>query len=561
MMMFIFLFLSNLWAQNLSTISEQSNWIKTGRYDEVIRLCHQFEKAFPRFVKCKSYGKSPENRPLLYLQVKDFSQKKPLIKLWVQSGIHAGEVDGKDAGFWLLKDLLNNKIDRQIFSKVELIFIPALSPDSHERFSAYNRPNQVGPQEMGWRVTSHNLNLNRDYLKAEAPEMQALLKLWHQISPQISLDLHVTNGAQFKPQIGYVVSPTSHSGLTPHHLLGSQIEKSLISEMTQKNWLPLPFYPELEDSQDPKKGFSRYVPGPRFSHGYWRLQGKIGVLVESHSWKDYATRVKLHRDTIEVFLKMMEKNPQWHKVIESYDSSQQSFLPLSFKTSDKATELNFPAFRYKVHTSPYTGEKVVVYSKEEEMWKVPLYEELSVDKKIPKPKRGYFVPVQESSWLKEKLKLHRIKFEELTKPLEESFLVYRASHTQFSDAPYEGHQTLKLEGEWKKEKSNMLSGSLFVPIDQKNAELIARMFEPESSDSFLFWGYFNRYFEQKEYMEDYVLEMVAQEMMKDPAIKAEFEEKLKASAFEGSKDERFDFFYKRHPSWDKNYRKYPVLKL
>jgi hypothetical protein len=560
-MWFFFLILESVFSQNLTTCAQSSGWLKTGRYPEVIELCQSFAKAHPQFVKCRDYGVSPEGRRLVYLHVKNFQLKKPLVSLWVQAGIHAGEVDGKDAGFWLLKDWLSDPTKRKVFSKVEMIFIPALSPDAHERFGAYNRPNQVGPQEMGWRVTSHNFNLNRDFLKTDAPEMRDLLKLWHQFTPHVSLDLHVTNGAQFKAQVGYVVSPTAHSGLSPQHLLGSKIEDQLIASMTKKSWLPLPFYPDLEDPQNPKLGFSRYVPGPRFSHGYWRLQGRIGVLVETHSWKDYATRVKIHRDTIATFLELIAQEESLKEVIEAYDSSKASFLPLSFKTTEKSREIIFPAFSYEVKTSPITSDKVVVYSKVEEDWKIPLYEELVVDKKIPLPDLGYYVPVQEAVWLKEKLILHKINFEVLKTGIERELLVFRASQTSFSPKPHEGRQTLSATGEWKRERVQLLKGSLFIPIKQKKAELIARMFEPEASDSFLSWGFFNRYFENKEYMEDYVLETVAQQMLRDPKLKALFEERLKEPAFRESKEQRFDFFYQRHPSWDQVFNRYPVLKL
>lgn len=558
--MMIFFFVLSVFAQNLTTTAEKSQWLKTGRYPEVIELCQAFASTYPKLVRCRDYGTSPEGRRLVYLQVKNQATKKSRATLWVQAGIHAGEVDGKDAGFWLLKDWLSDPKKRAVFNLVELIFIPALSPDAHERFGAYNRPNQVGPQEMGWRVTSQNFNLNRDFLKTDAPEMRDLLKLWHQFNPHVSLDLHVTNGAQFKAQVGYVISPTAHSGLSAQHLLGSKIEEQLMAEMKAKDWHALPFYPELEDSQNPKLGFSRYVPGPRFSHGYWRLQGRIGVLVETHSWKDYATRVKIHRDTIATFLEILQSQESLASIIDAYDSSNASHLPLSFKATEKSTELQFPAFAYEVKISPITGDKVVVYSQKEELWKIPLYEELVVDKKIPRPLEGYFVPVQEAQWLQEKLRLHRIKFEVLTKETQRELQVFRASQTTFSPKPSEGRQTLSTQGEWKREAVKLPKGSLFVPIQQKKAELIARMFEPEAGDSFLSWGFFNRYFENKEYMEDYVLETVAQEMLKDPKVRELFEEKLEDKGFRDSKEHRFDFFYQRHPSWDQVFNRYPIVK-
>jgi hypothetical protein len=149
----------------------------------------------------------------------------------------------------------------------------------------------------------------------------------------------------------------------------------------------------------------------------------------------------------------------------------------------------------------------------------------------------------------------------LKKDLVTELQVYRASQSVFSSKPSEGRQTLTTTGEWTREEVKLVKGSLFIPIHQKKAELIARMLEPEAGDSFLSWGFFNRYFENKEYMEDYVLEMVAQEMLKDPKIKELFDQKLRDQEFRNSKELRFDFFYQRHPSWDQVFNRYPILKL
>ena len=139
--------------------------------------------------------------------------------------------------------------------------------------------------------------------------------------------------------------------------------------------------------------------------------------------------------------------------------------------------------------------------------------------------------------------------------------VYRATKTQFGANSYEGHQTLSVEGEWKMEDAQLPKGSIFVPINQPKARLIVQLFEPRAQDSFMSWGFFNKAFERKEYMEDYVTEDVATEMLKRPEVKKEFEDILKSDAeFAKSPEKRFEFFYKKHASWDERMNRYPVFK-
>src|SRR5690606_39336767 len=116
----------------------------------------------------------------------------------MQGGSHAGETDGKDASFLALRQVLAGEAARGALDQLVWLFVPVFSVDGHERFGAWNRPNQRGPEEMGWRTTAQNYNLNRDYAKADSPEMQAMLRLVGEWDPIVYIDLHATNGAQFE---------------------------------------------------------------------------------------------------------------------------------------------------------------------------------------------------------------------------------------------------------------------------------------------------------------------------------------------------------------------------
>src|SRR5258707_3976264 len=181
----------------LATVAEESGFRKTGRTDEVTRLCAAFAATWPRAVHSLEFGRSAGGRPMRALiACRADVGKVPVLML--QAGIHPGESDGKDAGFIALRELLGETAAPGVLERIAILFVPVFNVDGHERFGRWNRPNQNGPEEMGWRTTGQNLNLNRDYAKADAPEMQAMLRLLEASDPLLYVDLHVTDGAQFQ---------------------------------------------------------------------------------------------------------------------------------------------------------------------------------------------------------------------------------------------------------------------------------------------------------------------------------------------------------------------------
>jgi murein tripeptide amidase MpaA len=137
------------------------------------------------------------------------ARAKPVVLF--QGGIHAGEIDGKDAGFIALREILEGKSSRGALARTTVLFVPVFNVDGHERFGAWNRPNQRGPEEMGWRATAQNLNLNRDYMKVEAPEMRAMMDLLRQWDPILYADLHVTDGAELREDVSVEIEPAHGS--------------------------------------------------------------------------------------------------------------------------------------------------------------------------------------------------------------------------------------------------------------------------------------------------------------------------------------------------------------
>lgn len=556
----------------LQTVAEQSGFKRTGRYDEVVRLCAAFAERYPQAVRCMEFGRTPENRPMLALIASTSgamtgAAMKYLPVVLMQGGIHAGEIDGKDAGFLALREILDGKVAKGVLDNQIWVFVPVFNVDGHERFKAWNRPNQRGPEEMGWRTTAQNFNLNRDYVKADSAEMQAMLALINRWDPLVMVDLHVTDGAQFEHDVSITAEPV-FSGDAEMRTAGLALRSDLIAMLAKQGSLPLAFYPSFEIYDDPTSGFAAGVPPPRFSHGYMPLRNRFGVLVETHSWKDYPTRVRITHNTIIDMLELTaRKGSGWRELAAAADSRAAtlggSSVPVSYKASDKSHLIDFRGYAYTRTPSEISGALMTRYDESKpQLWKIPLRDDVQPDVSITAPKGGYIVPAAEAAWVAQKLTQHGIAFHRIDHSMKQVAVeTFRASKVTFATEPFESHQGLNVQGEWKAEPRDVPAGSLFVPIAQAKARLVITLFEPTASDSLLAWGEFNNAYERKEYMEPYVAEAVAREMLKDPAVAAEFNQRLASDAdFAKNPFARLDFFARKHASWDDRYQLYPVLR-
>lgn len=559
----------------LTTIAEQSGFARTGRYDEVERLCAAFQQAYPAKVRCFEFGRTPENRPMLVLAASEDGvldpaavreRQRPVALM--QGGIHAGEIDGKDAGFLALKQLLDGAAAPGALSRVTLLFVPVFNVDGHERFGRWNRPNQVGPEEMGWRATAQNLNLNRDYVKADAPEMRAMLALLNEWDPILMADLHVTNGAQFEHDVSITstMAMTGDAGLQPQ---AAALQQDLIAKLATQGSLPLDFYPDLSVADEPAGGFYVAVALPRFSDAYWASRNRIGVLVETHSWKDYPTRVRITRNTIVDLLELTaERGSGWLATARAADERAAAIggtsLPLAFRNTERTRTIAFRGYAYTREPSAASGALVPRYDPATpQVWNIPLRDEVVPSISAAAPRGGYVVPAAHASWVSERLAAHGIESRALDGAARELDVeVFRATQTSISTQTFEGRVTRTVDGTWAGERRNVPAGSLFVPIAQAKSRLVVTLFEPTAPDSFVGWGFFNAAFEAKEYMETYVADGVARDMLADPAVKEEFERRLRDDpAFAGSPQARLEFFYRRHSSWDERLNLYPVYRL
>ena len=440
--------------QDLTTVAERSGFQRTGRYEEVIALCDGFARAYPDAVRCETFGTSPEGRPMKLLVATrsgaftpEAAVAKKLPVLLAQGGIHAGEIDGKDAGFQLLRQMLDGEVAPGALDKLVLLFVPVFNVDGHENFRAWNRPNQRGPEEMGFRTTAQRYNLNRDYVKADSAEMRAMLGLVQAWDPLVTLDLHVTDGAKFRHDISITGEPVN-SGDPGLRVAGRALRDGIAERLTAQGSLPVTFYPSFVEFDDPTSGFVDGVNTPRFSHGYFPLRNRIGILVETHSWRTYPERVRATHDTVLDAIELTVANAgAWQALAAAADRNATQLggqpVALDYKATDDVRSMAFRGYAYTRTPSEISGGSMTHYDESTpEVWQVPLRDTIVPDTVVTAPKGGYLVPPEYATVVASWLDAHGVAYRRLARPLDVDAQVFRADDARFAADSVEGHHRM-----------------------------------------------------------------------------------------------------------------------
>jgi hypothetical protein len=237
-------------------------------------------------------------------------------------------------------------------------------------------------------------------------------------------------------------------------------------------------------------------------------------------------------------------------------------VALEFDNGPHVRTIDFLGYAYTRKDSAVSGAIATFYDASKPVvWHLPLRDTIVPKMTVEAPRGGYIVPAAYAGWMAEKLALHGVQFRRLS-ALDVDVETFRATRVTYSKATFEGRTMLTLSGAWAPEKRPVPQGSLYVPISQANSRLAVALLEPQGVDSLVAWGFFNTAFEAKEYMEPYVEEQVAEEMLAhDPAVAADFAKRLASDpAFAADPGARLDYFYRRSPAWDERLNLYPVYR-
>jgi zinc carboxypeptidase len=567
------------------TPAELSDYRTTPRYDETMAYVRRVAEAAPKQVRVEVFGKTPQGRDLVAVVLsrdgefdpaKLHAQNRPIVL--IQNAIHAGEMDGKDSCLALMRDMVVTRDKAALLERAVVVIIPIYNADGHERFGPYNRINQNGPEQMGWRTTATNLNLNRDYMKADAPETRAWLKLWNKWLPDFFVDDHVTDGADFQ----YDVTLAIESGPQVFPAQGAWIREQLLPYVQKSvdatgQHMVSPYINLLDDT-DPAKGIGFEPSIPRFSTGYAILQNRPGMLVEMHMLKDYRTRVTGNYEALRAMLEIINRDADQlvkfnrdadAATINARKTEHPAAEPLRLEASGRTEPFVFKTYKYTRTPSDVSGSTWIQYSKEPIDITVPRQNELKVTLSVTPP-RAYIIPAQWTDVIGI-IEAHGLRTMRTTQAWQAEVDVYRCATPQWAQRSFEAHHLLswpKISNENRacklsREKMSFPAGSIVVPLDQRAAQVAVHLLEPEGPDSLMQWGFFDTIFEQKEYGDQRVLEKMARDMMaRDPKLKAEFEQRVATDkAFAADSYARLNWFFLRSKWNDPEQNRYPVARL
>lgn len=555
-------------AKRLETPAESEKLLRTPDAATTFAFIDRLDAASDRIAQ-HAFGSTPEGRTLKVVIAGEALPDREIV--FVQAGIHGGEIEGKDAGLILLAEIAaGEKRALRWLDHATLVFVPILNLDGHERRSKFNRINQDGPVEMGWRATSQRLNLNRDYIKADAPEMRALLRLINQWNPDILIDSHTTNGADYQ----YDLTWSMDDDVTQHPRLRAWQAEALngrVQKQLERQGHLIAPYIELNDGTDPMKGFTNFGAGPRYSTGYAVARGRVGLLLETHMLKPYPDRVDATYDVIAAILDDIATHPgalraatrQVDADMVARAADPNASYPIRLVNAGVAEDYAFKGFEWTVTQSDVSGDNWIRYDpRKPKTFTVPFFREVKIAQAVAPP-AAYLIPAQWTGVI-ERLRLHGVRLLRIDHDVRVSADVSRLSNPQYATASFEGRVAIATFAHARERREMPLrAGDWLVPMNQPLANIALHVLEPDAPDSALRWGDFNSIFEQREYADARLAEQLARDMMaKDAALKTAFETKLAAEPeFAKNPYARLNWFVQQSDwrEWDLGL--YPVLRL
>jgi hypothetical protein len=556
-------------AQNLTTIFEQSNGKQTPTYFEAIDWWEKTDAASP-IVKMQAMGMTDAGYPLhliLISQDRDFDitsikEKKKSIIL-INNGIHPGEPDGIDASMLLVKDIIQKKYT--LSTNVVLAIIPVYNIGGTLNRSANYRVDQNGPEEFGFRGNSQNLDLNRDFIKADSKDALAFTRIFHHLDPDVFIDNHVSNGADYQHIMTLLTSQHNKLGGAMGEFLNKEFEPALYPLMKNKGFDLVPYVNHFGETPD--AGWPQFWDSPRYSSGYATLWNTFAFVPETHMLKPYKQRVASTQALMESLINFVSKNS--NKITELRNQTKQQQIsqitfPIGWKwDKTKSTKINFKGFEAGKKSSEISGLPRLFYDRSKPFEKNVLFYNIYTDTLSVEKPVAYIIP---QGWWKviDRLKINKVLMRQLTKDTIIEVEAYRIENYQASSRPFEGHRpNSNISVSKSLKKLTFRKGDYYIPLNQKANRFLIETLEPQAEDSYFVWNFFDAILGQKEGFSDYVFEETAAEYLKSNAdVKNKLEQRrITDSAFAKNKAAQLDFIYKNSPYYEPAHLQYPVYRI
>ncbi|GEQ85689.1 hypothetical protein ULMS_11970 [Patiriisocius marinistellae] len=555
------------------TLFETSNGTETPSYENVIKF-YSFLASNNAKISIVELDKTDSGEPLHvviydqnginYINTNQLFQKKEERNiLLINNGIHPGESDGIDASMLLLRDLANGIIPSP--KNTIIAIIPVYNIGGALNRNSTTRTNQNGPINYGFRGNARNYDLNRDFIKADSKNARAFTKLFRSLKPELFIDNHVSNGADYQYTLTHLFTQHNKLGGEMGKYLDQKFMPTLEDSLTIKNWDITPYVNVFNTT--PETGFKQFMDSPRYSTGYTTLYNTLGMMVETHMLKPYKQRVKGTYELMKSFIDIADKDSQVIKTIISKDNNR-------FKTGDnypiqwvidstKTTTLDFIGYEGSMIASNVTGKERLKFDRTKPFSKkVTYYNTFKASKKITIPSH-YIIP--KGYWnILELLKLNNIKISEVKNDTTLTAEIYHIQDFETYKNPYEGHYPhYNTEVKTTTESINISKGDFIVSTNQEGVRYLLETLEPSAPDSFFNWNFFDTILQQKEGFSPYVWEDKAEILLQEnPALKTTFDSiKMIDLNFVNNWYAQLEWLHKHSPNYEKAHLRYPIVRV
>ena len=566
---FALLLINFLNAQNITTVFEKSNGTKTPTYFEVIDWWQKLDAQSGK-VKMLTMGMTDAGYPLHLIVVAnngDYNfnniRKNNKRVILINNGIHPGEPDGIDASMLLARDIVINKV--KLPDNVVLAIIPVYNIGGCLNRSADYRVDQNGPEEFGFRGNSQNLDLNRDFIKCDSKEAKAFAEIFHLTDPDVFLDNHVSDGADYQHVMTLICTQHSKLGGELGEYLNKTFEPGLYAGMKEKGYDLIPYVNAFGDTPD--SGWPEFFESPRYSSGYAALWHTFSFISETHMLKPYDQRVKSTFELMKSFIDFTSKNSTTIKQLR--DQTKQSVktqaeFPIAWTLDrSQSSKRIYKGYTAGRKPSDVSGQPRLFYDRTKPYEKeVPFYNFYKPSSFIQKPK-GYIIP--QGWWtVIDLLKVNKVQMMQLKKDSTIEVEVYRIDDYKTAARQNEMHHInsdVKTSVTIKQIKFK--KGDYYIPMNQPANRFLIETLEPAASDSYFAWNFFDGVLGQKEGYSGYAFEDIATDYLKtNPDLKNKLEQKKATdTAFAKNGRAQLNFVYENSPWVEPDYLRYPVYRV
>ena len=550
---------------------EKTGGLETPEYHDVINYFKELSSTYPE-LSVFEMGETDAGYPL-HLVVYDSDGKTQLNtlknstknKVLINNGIHPGESDGIDASMLLLRDIVQNDSLKKSYQNTLIAVIPIYNIGGSLNRNSHTRANQNGPIEYGFRGNTRNYDLNRDFVKQDTKNAAAFAEIFHTIDPDVFIDNHVSNGADYQYAISHLFTQHNKLGASLGKFIETKMRPAIEKSMVAKN-MPITPYVNVWGGT-PKEGWSQFYDSPRYSTGYTTLFNTFGMMVETHMLKPYKIRVE---QTYELMLSMLDFTQDHSEEIKTIRKNaidkilKKKTYPIAFEIDlqKEPSIIQFRGYEGSIIDSKVTiGKRLTYDTSKPYLAPVNYYNEYRAAKETTIPK-AYIL---RQGWHRviERLENNQISYTQFEK---DTTLVVETMHVddyKTRSSAYEGHYlhyntSIKIDSI----AVRFSKGDLYIPINQKGARYLMETLEPEATDSFFNWNFFDTVLQQKEGYSGYVFEDIAEQILKENTfIKDAFEAK-KATDKDFAKNPRaqLNFIYKRSLHYEKAHLLLPIYK-